>query len=102
MNNNKTTIEGITPLPWEIIKNEKDNFLFGNKYYEIAYIGCDKFETTQKESDANAAYIVRAANNFPKLLEALKEAEILVSEFLYDSNPLLIQIRLAIQEAEKD
>lgn len=84
-----------TPTPWEVeTHNHIDNEVWhtilkgavdithNTQPHEIA---CDKYSAlSQEENEANAAFIVRAVNNFYPMLEALKWCLAVIEEEVAD------------------
>lgn len=63
-----------TPLPWStngtFVWITSDNTEIGKRGEDLAFVPAGENST---EREANAAYIVKACNAFPDLVEALKE-----------------------------
>ena len=64
-----------TPLPWRVASNISDTRIAGSDGIGVANTGgVSPRREDHAECGANAAYIVRAANAYPRLVAALKEA----------------------------
>jgi len=75
--------EGMTPLPWwahhNVVYCTK---ISSGRTFSIAE--CDQdTELPHSEQEANARYIVHAANEYPKLVELLKNARLVLPDNHY-------------------
>ena len=70
------TMKPATPLPWIANGDEDHDFIIGGNPQEIL-ADCSIGRVRPIEDKANAAYIVAAANAYPRLVQALKDALLL-------------------------
>lgn len=74
-----------TPLPWAVSKGKArrvtaNGVLICNATLRnMGTTAQNKYGKLEADAEANAAFIVRACNNHDALLEALEEAEVLLS-----------------------
>lgn len=86
-----------TPTPWKVEEGiNNDQFISNDEDVICSLHGLSDYETRQQ----NAEFIVRACNNFQKILDALEQVQIIVdSEGGMDR--LGIAIAKVIEEAKK-
>lgn len=85
-------VQAHTPTPWQ----SDNDVIFCNGHFAIAKT--IKLGIPEKESKANAAFIVRACNSHEELLEACKSALILIAPT--DQKALKRKLEQAIAKAE--
>ena len=92
-----------SPLPWHIEtdRNEQD-CIYSADHDFIAICAHQCVESLRKQMQIDAAYIVKACNQFPELLEALKLcATVVLCETIFpEGSDEAEQIHAAIQKAE--
>jgi len=84
----------ITPLPWDA-EIDGDCIYSDTTGKYICIIPSSPEYTTKrslKKWEANAAYIVKCCNNYPKLLELLKDTRKCMEDVFESSHPLLKEI----------
>ena len=65
-----------TPLPWRVASNISDTRVAGSDGIGVANTGgVSPRREDHAECGANAAYIVAAANAYPRLVEALRDVQ---------------------------
>lgn len=93
-----------SPLPWAIINAVEGHIVTtGEPEYRdrtgLAIVRSWKGMPTEKEAEANAAFIVRACNNHHKLVEALREVYETVD---FKNDDLAVKIHGVLAEAEAE
>lgn len=101
-----------TPTPWKAQIETNSNgivktFIVGDRYigevFNWAKPSTSSYvqenETLNQEAQANAAFIVRAVNNFDQMLDALKDAR---DRLDYYQDPLAHAIKQVIANTEKE
>lgn len=91
-------------LPWKIIrKNKSGGVVIGNDDHRVAITKTYKILRLKKSNCANAAFIVRACNNFEALLNACKWAEKMLGDVGYIGREgAITELKQVIEQAEQE
>lgn len=88
-----------TPTPWKITKATNGDTYIGGHEWVLKMVS--KVDFTALPVEANAAFIVRACNNYETMLKMLKEVAEVMEGWDDPENEILPYLLQLIQKAER-